>query len=87
MNGAGMNHKCSEGETVGFVEDLDNVCPAVKTMSSMLNRFNHAKIVIGVDKNGEPLGRTFSKDDFPLIDRAIREKLNRIPRYSLKIGS
>ena len=78
---------CREGETVGFVEGLDDAVHAVKTMSSMLNRFNRAKIFIGVDKNGEPLGRTFSEKDFPLIERTIKEKLNRLPKYSFELAS
>ena len=78
---------CREGETVGFFEDLDDAVAAVKTMSSMLNRFNHAMIFFGVDKDGEPLGRTYSENDFPLIEKAIREKLNRLPKFSFGLGS
>ena len=79
--------ECREGEKVGFSEGLEHIDFAVKTMSSMLNRFNHATIFIGVDKTGRPLGRTFSEDDFPIIEAKIREKLNRLPKYSIEIGS
>lgn len=79
--------ECREGETVGFSEGLEQIDSAVRTMSSMLNRFNHATIFIGVDKKGRPLGRMFSEDDFPLIDAKIREKLNRAPVYSMELGS
>lgn len=79
--------ECREGEKVGFSEGLEQIDSAVKTMSSMLNRFNHATIFIGVDKTGRPLGRTLSEDDFPIIEAKIREKLNRMPKYSTEIGS
>ena len=82
-----MNPLCIESETVGFSEGLEHIDSAVRTMSSMLNRFNRATIFIGVDKTGRPLVKTYSEDDFPLIEKAIGEKLNRLPKYSLSLGS
>ena len=87
MKGVIMEQKCTEGETVGFAEGLEQIDSVVRTVSSMLNRFNRAMIFIGVDKAGIPLGKTFSEEDFPLIDGRFREKLNRLPEYSLALGS
>lgn len=79
-----MNKKCVEGEMVGFAENMES---AVRTMSSMLNRFNHATVFVGVGKDGIPLGRINGESDINRMDLCIREKLNRLPKYSLSMGS
>ena len=75
----------SEGWTTGLFEDMSEAEAAVKSMTAMLNRFNKATIVIGVDKNGDPSGIRLSNADAETFRRIMSSKMNRIPETSITL--
>ena len=76
-----------EGETVGFVGSLDEIDRAVRMMTAMLNRFNHADIYIGMRPDGSFIGIDLPDDAEQLITERISEKVNHPPEVSVGIIS
>lgn len=80
-----MDFGC-EGETVEFIDDMSGVDSAVRSMTAMLNRFNRARIVFGVDSEGEIIGNRFSEKDAELFVSKVKERSNRMPEIEHEIG-
>lgn len=76
----------SEGETVEFVDSMEDADSAVKSMTAMLNRFNHARILFGVDDRGRIIGKSFSVKDAELFLERVRVKSNRMPHIEYELG-
>jgi len=76
-----------EGETVGFVGSLDEIDRAVRMMTAMLNRFNHADVYIGMRPDGSLIGIDLPDDAEQRIMDRISEKVNHPPEVSICIES
>ena len=76
-----------EGETVGFVGSLDEIDRAVRMMTAMLNRFNHADVYIGMRPDGSLIGIDIPDDAEQRITDRISEKVNHPPEVSVCILS
>ena len=76
-----------EGETVGFVGSMGEVDRAVRMMTAMLNRFNHADIYIGVHPDGSLVGIDIPDDAEQLVFQKISEKVNHPPKVTVSIVS
>ncbi len=76
-----------EGETVGFVGSLDEIDRAVRMMTAMLNRFNHADVYIGMRPDGSLIGIDIPGDAEQRIMDRISEKVNHPPEVFISIES
>ncbi len=76
-----------EGETVGFVGSLDEIDRAVRMMTAMLNRFNHADVYIGMRPDGSMIGIDLPDDAEQRVSDSISEKVNHSPEVSICIES
>ncbi len=66
--------------TVEFVDGMEGLDQAVRSLSAMLNRFNKAEIYIGVGIDGRPAGADLSEEDISRIDERIGQLMNRHPQ-------
>lgn len=69
-----------EGPTVEFVDGMEDIDQAIRSMSAMLNRYNRADIYIGVNIDGIPTGADVSEKDADVIRRRVGELMNRLPQ-------
>ena len=79
--------RLTEGWTVGLFADMSEAESAVRSMTAMLNRFNEATVVIGMDKDGRPTGIRPTKDDVEAALGIMASKMNRMPDASVSIES
>lgn len=52
-----------EGPTVEFIDGMEQLDDGLKAMTAMFNRYNKANVYIGVDHDGNVIGRDFSEED------------------------
>ena len=70
---------------VGYVDSMEQASDAVRMMTGMLNRFNHADIYIGVRRDGTVIGINISEKDVQTILDIMTDKVNHQPEVSVKI--
>ncbi len=73
----------TENETTEFVEGMDGLDDALKSVTAMLNRYFKADVFIGVDVNGEPTGCEFSNGDTDRVLKRFVEVTNHMPEVSV----
>ena len=76
-----------EGETVGFVRDMDRLDDAIRMMTAMLNRFNHSDVYIGVDSSGKIIGIDACDDTVKVILERMESKVNHLPDVNVDVCS
>lgn len=74
-----------ENATTEFVDGMENLGDALRSMSAILNRYPQATILIGVDRDGKPLGKQFGEDDLQTIRIKMKTSLNTVPNVSISI--
>ena len=57
----------SEDATTEFINGLDHLDDALKSMTAMMNRYNRADIYIGVDDQGNVIGIDADDDTIGMI--------------------
>ncbi len=75
-----------ENATTEFVDGMEQLDGALCSLTAILNRYPRARIVVGVDGSGRPLGRTFSEADVHTIRFRMKHKLNTVPDTEISIG-
>ncbi len=74
-----------ENATNEFVDGMEQLDDALRSLSAILNRYPSARILIGVGGDGKPLGKTFSEDDVHIIRIRMRSALNTVPDTEITI--
>ncbi len=74
-----------EGEIVEFVDGMEHLDEAIRAMSAMLNRYNNARIFIGVDGLGHAIGADLSSEDIDTVRTRVSELLNRMPVMNITL--
>ena len=77
----------AEGPTVEFIDSMDQLDEALKAMTAMFNRYNKADIYIGVDQNGEVIGKVLSEDDVQIVIERMHQKVNTQPNVKVTLES
>ncbi len=67
------------GATTQFIDDLEHLDLAIKSVSAMLNRYNKADIYIGIDSFGIPTGTEIPDDYEEMILNRMCEVMNTMP--------
>ena len=74
----------TEGWTTEFVDGMDQLDDALRSMTAMLNRFNKAEVYIGVDGEGEPIGH-LTEDDVAKVIGRMSEKVRTAPKAKVTL--
>ena len=75
----------AEGPTVEFIDSMDQLDEALKAMTAMFNRYNKADIYIGVDQNGDVIGKVLSEDDVQIVIERMHQKVNTQPNVKVTL--
>ena len=67
------------GATVEFINSMDNLDEAIKSMTAMLNKYNRASVYIGVDIDGRAIADDLTEDDVQKVIDSIHTKVNNRP--------
>ena len=51
------------GATVEFIDCMENIDEAIRSMTAMLNKYNRARVYIGVDRDGKATSADLTEDD------------------------
>ena len=62
------------GATVEFINSMDNLDEAIKSMTAMLNKYNRASVYIGVDIDGRAIADDLTEDDVQKVIDSIHTK-------------
>ena len=76
-----------EDETTEFVDGMDGLDDALRSMVAILNRKNRALVLIGIGDDGEPTGARIDDDAPEMIRARIREIVNAQPTTDISIES
>ncbi len=74
-----------ENATTEFVDGMEQLDDAIRSMAAILNRYPRADVYIGVGPDGKPLGKTFSEDDIHRLRIRMRSAMNTVPDVSASV--
>ncbi len=74
------------GATVEFIDSMDNLDEAIKSMTAMLNKYNRASVYIGVDKDGDAISDDLTDDDVQKVIDTINTKVNNCPELKVSLN-
>lgn len=74
------------GATVEFIDSMDHLDEAIKAMTAMLNKYNRARVYIGVDNGGKATAAVLNEDDVQKIIATVKEKVNNRPKLEVTLN-
>ncbi len=74
-----------ENATTEFVDGMEDLGDALRSMTAILNRYPCAHIYVGVGSDGSVLGKEFSEDDLHTIRIKMKTSLNTVPEADVSI--
>ncbi len=75
----------TENETTEFVDGMEQMDEALRSLAAILNRYHKAEVLIGVSSDGEPVDADIDDDDVETVKRSISEKMNTVPDADITI--
>lgn len=74
-----------ENGTTEFVDGMEDLDEALRSVAAMLNRYNRADVYIGVGPDGEPAGACLGDEDVETVRRSMESGMNTVPEAGISL--